>query len=71
MPIFENNQRMAVIATNAPSTTLHLIVGSSERGLLFFACEHAPLMTFQTYGFVKRCPICRQENPLNVKKENE
>ena len=68
MPTFDINQRLAVIATNAPSGTLHVIVGSSERGLRFFACEHVPLMTFQSYGFVKRCPICRQENPHKCQK---
>jgi hypothetical protein len=71
MPTIDNNQRLAVIVKNAPSTTLHLIVGSSERGMVFFACEQAPLMTFQSYGFVNRCPICQQENPLSVKRENE
>jgi hypothetical protein len=71
MPRSDNSDRLTVFVKNAPSTTLHLIVGSSERGTVFFACEHAPLLTFQTYGFVKRCPICRQENPLSVKKENE
>ena len=71
MHTFDINQRLAVIVKHAPSTTLHLIVGSSERGMVFFACERAPLMTFQSYGFVKRCPICQQENPISVKKENE
>ncbi len=67
----DDKQRLAVVLKSTPSTTLHLIVGTSERGMVFFACEQAPLMTFQSYGFVKRCPICQQENPISVKKENE
>lgn len=71
MPRSDNSERLAVIVKNTPRTTLHLIVGTSERGMVFFACELAPLMTFQSYGFVKRCPICQRENPLRDKKENE
>jgi hypothetical protein len=71
MPRSDNSERLAVIVKSTPSTTLHLIVGTSERGMVFFACEQAPLMTFQSYGFVKRCPICQRENPLRDKKENQ
>jgi hypothetical protein len=71
MPRGDNSERLAIIVKNTPSATLHLIVGTSERGMVFFACEQAPLMTFQSYGLVMRCPICQRENPLRDKKENE
>jgi hypothetical protein len=54
MPTNDNNQRLAILVKNAPSTTLHLIAGNSEKGMVFFACELAPLLTLQSYGFVKR-----------------
>ena len=71
MSIIGDNRRLPVIVKNSPRTALHLIVGNGERGMVFFACEQAPLMTFQSYGFVKRCPICQQENPISAEKENE
>lgn len=64
MPTIDNKQRLAVLVKNAPCATLHLIAGSGERGLVFFACEQAPLMTFQSYGLPSRCPVCSSQNPL-------
>jgi hypothetical protein len=52
-----NNQRLAILVRNAPSTSLHLVVGG-ERGMVFFACEQAPLWTLQSYGLPSRCPVC-------------
>jgi len=65
MPKIDNHQRLAVLVKNVPSTTLHLIAGSGKIGMVFFACEQAPLMTFQNYGAPRRCPICGIQNPLN------
>ena len=65
MPTSDNNQWVAILVKNAPSTPLHLNVGNDERGTVFFACEQAPLMTFQNHGFPKRCPVCSIENPLS------
>jgi hypothetical protein len=64
MPTINDNQRQAVLVKKSASATLHLIVGNSERGTVFFACEQAPLTTFQSYRFPKRCPICGIPNPL-------
>jgi hypothetical protein len=64
MPIIDNIRRLAVLVKNAPCATLHLIVGSRERGTVFFACEQAPLMTFQSHGLPSRCPVCSRQNPL-------
>ena len=64
MPTIDNNKRLAVLVKNALSATLHLFVGFDERGMLFFACEQAPLCTIQSYGLPARCPICAIQNPL-------
>jgi hypothetical protein len=63
MAIILSNQRSGVLAKNV-SRVLHLIVDSGERGMVFFACEQAPLMTFQSYGLPAHCPVCRGQNPL-------
>ena len=64
MTTIDNNQRLTLLVKNTPSTTLHLIVGSNEREMVFFACEQAPLMTFKSHGLPARCPICCTQNPL-------
>lgn len=64
MPTINDNQRQAVLVKNAASATLHLFVGKSESGMVFFACEQAPLMTFQNHGLPSRCPVCSTQNPL-------
>jgi hypothetical protein len=64
MPTIDNNRRLAVVVKNAPCATLHLIVGRRARGTVFFACEQAPLMTFQSHGLPSRCPVCSGQNPL-------
>jgi len=57
-------ERLTVLIREAHGATLHLIVGSNERGMVFFCCEHAPLLTFQSKGLFARCPICGMKNPL-------
>jgi hypothetical protein len=71
MPTINDNKRQAVLVKNAASATLHLFVGNSRTGTVFFACEQAPLMTFQNYGSPKRCPICQQRNPIRDEREDE
>jgi hypothetical protein len=57
-------ERIIALIKNAPTAMFHLIVGSNERGMVFFACEQAPLLTFQSKGLPARCPICGTKNPL-------
>ena len=64
MPTTDNNHRLPVLVKNAPSTSLHLFVGNSKKGMVLFACEQAPLMTIQSHGLPSRCPICSVQNPL-------
>ena len=64
MSTIDNKQRLAVLVKNAQCATLHLFVGRRERGTVFFACELAPLMTFQSHGLPSRCPVCSSQNPL-------
>jgi hypothetical protein len=59
-----NNQRLTLLVESSPSATLHLLVSKNDRGMIFFACELAPLSTFQSHGLPARCPICSSSNPL-------
>jgi len=60
----DSNQRLTLLVENHPSTRLHLLVGKNDLGMVFFACEQAPLLTFKSHGLPARCPICCMQNPL-------
>ncbi len=64
MTTIDNRHRLTLLVDNRPSATLHLIVGNNQRGMVFFACEQAPLLTFKSHGLPVRCPICCAQNPL-------
>jgi hypothetical protein len=51
------------------STPLHLVAGNGGKGIWFFVCEQAPLMTFQNHGLPARCPICGTTNPLSGEQQ--
>jgi hypothetical protein len=66
MKTIVNNQRITFLVEKNAGTAFHLLVGSNDRGMVYFVCEQAPLLTLKSYGLPVRCPICRTENPLNA-----
>ena len=60
----EKNGRLTLLLENNVNQRLHLLAGNNERGMVSFACEQAPLLTFQSHGLPVRCPICGIENPF-------
>jgi hypothetical protein len=64
MTTIDNHKRLTLLVKDSLGTTLHLIVGNNQRGIVFFACEQAPLLTFKSHGLPVRCPICCAQNPL-------
>ena len=55
---------------------LHFVVAiDDQREMLGFCCETQPLVTVSSYRRPKRCPFCKQENPVStallVKKDRE
>ncbi|MGO9516006.1 MAG: hypothetical protein ACLPND_03085 [Candidatus Korobacteraceae bacterium] len=54
-------------AKKSSADLLHFVEAVDERrGLLSFACESQPMATIRSYGRPKRCPFCRQENPVSI-----
>jgi hypothetical protein len=64
MTTIDNHHRLTHLVKDSPGRTLHLIVDNNQRGIVFFACEQAPLVTFKSHGLPARCPICCTQNPL-------
>jgi hypothetical protein len=61
-----NNQPRALLGENSFGTKFHLLVGRGDRGMVYFVCEQAPLLTLKSHGLPVHCPICRVPNPLKV-----
>jgi hypothetical protein len=43
---------------------LHLVSSVRAIGMVLFACEQSPLLTFQNHGLPACCPVCGTQNPL-------
>jgi len=44
---------------------LHFVAGVQQsKNQYAFVCESQPILTVRTYGLPKRCPLCRQNNPI-------
>ncbi len=44
------NGRLALLLENNVDLTLHLLVDNNDRGMVSFACEKAPQLTFSSHG---------------------
>jgi hypothetical protein len=56
----------AGIAQSERSTQyLHFIASvRQDRNQCTFVCESQPLLSLTNYGIPKRCPFCRQDDPI-------
>ena len=49
---------------------LHFVADvRQDRNQYAFVCESQPLLTVTSYGLPKRCPLCRQDNPIGSKRQ--
>jgi hypothetical protein len=57
-------------AARDSSRGLHFTARVDEkRGLYRFVCESQPLMTLTSHGLPKRCPFCRQDDPIGSENQ--
>jgi hypothetical protein len=48
---------------------LHFIAGVQQsRNRYAFVCESQPLLTLSSHGLPKRCPLCRQDDPIGTER---
>ena len=51
---------------------LHFVASvRQDRNLYVFVCESQPLLTLMTHGLPKRCPLCRQGDPIGSEIQSE
>jgi hypothetical protein len=63
MTTIDHKRRLRLLA-GMVNTTFYLFVGLNDRGMVFFVCEQAPLLTLKSHKLTARCPICSVQNPL-------
>jgi len=57
--------KAGITRTDTSTQYLHFIADVRQsRNQYTFVCESQPLMTVTSYGLPKRCPLCRQDNPI-------
>jgi len=57
--------------TQPGRSTLHLHFVASireDRNRYAFVCESQPLLTLTSHGLPKRCPFCKQDDPIGSEK---
>jgi hypothetical protein len=57
--------RPSVAVLDRSVANLHLVVEVPDKENHFaLVCEFQPLITLKSHGLPKRCPFCRQQDPI-------
>ncbi len=46
----------------------HIITSIEPRGYIHFTCPSQPTMELRSYDAPKRCPFCRDINPIKMER---
>jgi hypothetical protein len=56
--------------TEGSTQYIHFLARVKEnRNQYVFVCESQPLLTLTSHGLPKRCPFCRQDNPIGSESQ--
>ena len=62
--------KVGIAQTDASTQYFHFIAGVQEnRNLYTFVCEAQPLLSATASGRPKRCPFCRQDDPIGSESQ--
>jgi hypothetical protein len=57
--------KAGIVQTEGSTRYLHFIASVRlDRNQCVFVCESQPLLSLTNYGLPKRCPLCRQDDPI-------
>ena len=72
LPLSLYSAKAGIAPSDASEQYLHFLARVREnRNQYAFVCESQPLLTLTSHGIPKRCPLCRQENPIGTKIQTE
>jgi hypothetical protein len=59
-----------IAQTESSTQYFHFLASIRQnRNQYAFVCESQPLLTVTSYGHPKRCPLCRQDNPISGERQ--
>ena len=59
-----------ITPTEGSTQYLHFLASiRQDRNQYAIVCESQPLLTVTSYGLPKRCPLCRQDNPIGSESQ--
>jgi len=62
--------KAGITRSDVSTLCLHFLASVRQsKNQYAFVCEAQPLMTITNYGLPKRCPLCRQENPIGSESQ--
>ncbi len=63
--------KAGITQTDRSTQYIHFVASiRQDRNKYAFVCESQPLLTLTNYGLPKRCPLCRQENPIGSETQS-
>jgi hypothetical protein len=66
-PLF--SAKAGIVQTEGCPQYLHFLASVRQnRNQYAFVCESQPLLTLNSHGLPKRCPLCRQDYPIGCEK---
>jgi hypothetical protein len=65
LPLSLYSAKAGIARAQGSTQYLHFLASvRPDRNQYAFVCESQPLLTLTNFGRPKRCPLCRQENPI-------
>jgi hypothetical protein len=62
--------KVGITQTDTSTQYLHFVANFwQDRKQYAFVCESQPLLTITNYGLPKRCPLCRQNDPIGSENQ--
>jgi hypothetical protein len=72
LPLSLFSAKAGITRTHTCAQYLHFVASvRQDRNQFAFVCESQPVLTIKNYGLPKRCPLCRQTNPIGTKIQAE
>jgi hypothetical protein len=62
--------KAGIAQTGGSTLYLHFVAGvRHDRNQYAFVCESQPHLTVNSHGLPKRCPLCRQNDPIGGERQ--
>jgi hypothetical protein len=72
LPLSLYSAKAGITHSDASTQYLHFVASfRQDRNRYVFVCEAQPVLTLRSHGLPKRCPLCRQDDPIGTEIQAE